>query len=674
MESFLSDLKAEGDFDSDGNFTIDVSRAQVKLAEYQLARFELFPDFLVETAIAGGAEALNVTINASSKVASGTLTTVRFRGFSLSENELSELSYAGSQRPTSRAVESLSIALSTLSSRYPLTLRSRGTSDSALVARIFRGDITMRSVSGNKHRVNTTSLQIPVDLTPEFTESFRRRSLWSSVRLSINKTAYHSSATLPERLTETEGYLFSSTCPQNFLSVGEREAGHAFVEEGETATPFFLALTDPEQARRMGLSFWLDGSSYSALPELRELGICGFVAVPELRRDLSYSALLNNQAYQTVQQDTRRRIVSLLARRFASDEPLSSKAYSYCHFIIRELERHLEVQELWSGLAECAVDLEPAVDQESWKRLKEQLPKANSDSLTKLWSAFDELVKGFRRIGDLAKAHEFQAQKCECFAMLGIKSPSAIASLTNLQFLVGGYKPDFENLPSGLAEYLGALESWPETPTLELTESLTNQIHSSWLWPFALHEAVFRQNWDWFENIAKDPLPAWAICLRLFQEKRVPEALQILEQTPNLRYTTEPRAWYEYLCHCHSARTNFAQAVRFRVKLSLELVRETGWVRELPERLIPRLLNPIGSASAENLLSRADQCVGKEFFRSRFWPEFFLLCQTSTRYPEWQFQKFVRRLCFQSLLGSLLENPEANPLSRPFLEEIPGAW
>lgn len=677
MESFLSDLKADGAFDSGGSFTIDVSRAQMKLAEYQLARFELFPDFLVEAAIASGSASLSVSTRPNSKVASGILTSVHFRDWNLSEADLSELQTAASRQLSSRAVEGLAIALSTLSGRYPITLRSRGEANSAVVAQIYKGEITLRTETNSRQRENTTTLQIPLDLTPEFTESFRKRAAWTSTRLILNKSVFINSKSLPARLNGLEGFLFSENCPALLLTPQDREGNPAFLgpeeQNHDSKSSYFLALTTPEEAEKMGLVFWRDGSIYPILPEIRKLGVCGFLSVPHLKRDLSYSALLNNQEYQQALETARRLIALLLEKRFSLEKPMASRVYGLSHLLVSELEPHLEVKNLWRGLADCAVDLEPATDRQSWDRLEEQLSQATPESVSRLWTRYRDLVRGYRSAGNLTKAQEYQAQKCECLKLLRLESPGSLAALACLQYLSETHKPERYELSPTLAEYLSTLETWQSSSLPQFSEEVLKDAHPSWIWPFALHRALYLRDWSGLESIQSGPLPAWLECLRHFQQERMTQGLQLLENTPELRFQSESLRWHEYLCYCHSGRSNFAQAVRFRVRLSLELVKEVGWASELPDRILRSLLYSTGLAS-DDIVKRANKCVDLVLFQTNFWPDLFFLTRTFIRYPEWVSWRFWRRISLQSILGSLLEHPEDDPLATPFLSEIPGAW
>ncbi|MCA9776473.1 MAG: hypothetical protein KC800_07155, partial [Candidatus Eremiobacteraeota bacterium] len=157
MDQFLEEFESGGVMDSAGVFTIDSRRAQMKLAEYQLASFDLYPDFFISAAVAAGARSLDLTVRSNRKLATGILSTFYFRGWALSLEDLESLKPERSGG--NRAIEHLAVALSTLSSRYVVLLRSRQSAET-LSVRIHAGSMETRIVSDPRHPNETTTIRL----------------------------------------------------------------------------------------------------------------------------------------------------------------------------------------------------------------------------------------------------------------------------------------------------------------------------------------------------------------------------------------------------------------------------------------------------------------------------------------------------------------------------------
>lgn len=678
MDNFLAELESEGDFDSDGAFTIDSGRAQLKLAEFQLARFGLFSDLLVQAAVAAGCRSLGVTVKANSNLHSGTLTTVYFRGWTLQEEELTSLRPDAGIRTLSAALDNLVVALSTLSSRYPVALRSRGDSASIIVANIWRGELNVARETANQYPRNTTTLRVPMDLRREFSDSLGKIGPWSSIPLTINKMAYHRSQSLPQSLNRGASFYFRQPCPELFLTPEERTGPDAYCDAASDKPPFMLALGTPETAKATGLVFWLHGSAHPILPELEALGICGFVAVPHLKRDLSYTSLLQNEDYHHALRETRLKIVRLLEKRCLSSTPTPYDLYRRIRLSIPELEETLDKEDqpsirgLKEALNRCAVDLEPPADDEAWKQLKTRLRSATELSRTRLMEKFDDLVVGFRSSGHLTQAFGCHAQKWECSQLAGPEDPRDPLIRVCLSELTNAEPVDARYLSPAHREYFQLLRDWPATGRPRFSDQLAALAHPSWQWPFALHQLCTQEQEPAGEEVWKGDAPAWVSSLRLFLAGRALEGLESLRSTPSLYFAEESAAWYGYLYHHQRGRVPFPQAVQFRVRLSYQLYRESSQESDHTQRLLLALMAD-GSRLAQDLAKTTDDCVVKKYFTRKFWPVIFAISASLRLAPAWRSQTLWRKLALQSLLGAALEKTESDPLSCPFLHEVPGA-
>ena len=105
MDGFLDNMRARGDFDSEGHFTISKEKSTWKLAQYRLANPGKFPLFALASAVEGGAR------NFKLRVGSGQ-TRLEFDGKPFSHEEFVALRGSSLEAGQSKRLHNINIAVS----------------------------------------------------------------------------------------------------------------------------------------------------------------------------------------------------------------------------------------------------------------------------------------------------------------------------------------------------------------------------------------------------------------------------------------------------------------------------------------------------------------------------------------------------------------------------------
>ena len=189
MDGFLDNLSKLGRRDSGGTFTIDMSRARFKLAEFQLAKYEHYPRFLLSAAEAAGCSSLDVSLVRSKKHVAGFITTVFFRDWAFEDEQLQYLDPLRQNENLAPSIRYLGIALSALCSRVPVTLRSRR-GNKFLKVKFSQEGVDASNEPFSKFPDNTTTLRIGINQGQVIEDCFGEIAFWAGTPLRFNGQTY----------------------------------------------------------------------------------------------------------------------------------------------------------------------------------------------------------------------------------------------------------------------------------------------------------------------------------------------------------------------------------------------------------------------------------------------------------------------------------------------------
>ena len=668
MDQFLEEFESGGVMDSAGVFTIDSRRAQMKLAEYQLASFDLYPDFFVSAAVAAGARSLDLTVRSNRKLATGNLSTFYFRGWALSLEDLESLKPERSGG--NRAIEHLAVALSTLSSRYVVLLRSRQNGET-LSVRIHAGSMETRIVSDPRHPNETTTIRLALDVTGPVVKSFERMKTWCPIQLSYNQTLYKTGPRHSIDVLSSAGILVGSACPSSFLEFEANEAP-IHLDEGDRtdSDSYFLALTSAAAAAEVGLVLLYDGKAYPVLQKLTEMGVCGYLSAVGLRRDLSFTGLLESEEYFRRIEALWEQVGRLLLLTLQSGRTLTQPQQLNIHLLLAVLDEHLDVSEHWRALEKVSAELEPTTDETALNLQLQQLAR-KGDQGESLLQGYQTCLEAVRKKGLSAKAEAYLRNKIKVGFSLGKNSlfdklQEQLFALLNDTYV----EPEFSDFPD-LQAYLVGLHEWEEAGTPNLTKDLSAGVHPSWHLPFALHRGICLQDWSQLDELEMEPLPAWVSFVRLLGEGREGEALVLLRGEPELCFEEARELWYHFLWFNLRGRVPFTESIRFRAGLSAAELSRSGFnpfkwsAKNLENFLAPK--RPL--ERHKELSSLREYCVEEAYFTARFWPLFFIVLLESQAKSTRLCKRFWTQLCAQSLLHAVQTAGPESPLGVPFFHE-----
>lgn len=672
MDSFLDELKTEGDHDSDGVFTVDSRKAQMKLAEYQLANFEMFGNFLVEAAVSAGARSLDLTVRPSSKVRSGTLTTLYFRGWTLDVKDIEALDPQKSEKLKKRSLKHLSVALSTLSSKHRVTMRSRGESVETICVQIHHGLMKTTAEKDAGHPADTTTLRVSIDFARELTACFDLLRTWSPIPLSFNKALLPCGPQTHIDRHKVEGVLVGPGCPGSFTQL-EVDCKRIHRVEGEPSESgsYLLILTTPEEAQKLGLSLLYDGSPYPVLQELSEMGVCGFLSAHGLKRDLSFTGLLNTEEYRERLQKFRELVGELVLRTMRGDHKFNQTAQLNFQVLLALLDDHLDLSAHWKALEEVSTRMEPTVDGSTFELQLDQIGRASQHELSRVLRDYQRTVETLRMKGKIDKARAYLTNKIRLTQRRGLQFDGDLLQKDLLSLACGDKLSPQTYEGTNCGEYLTALGSWREGKRPDFSEQFLTSTHPSWRYPFALHQGSFHKRWDAYSQLAPDEAPDWLQFLQAVCSGQGKKALTLLENTDSLGLSQEEAAWHTFLWFHLRGKVPFATAIQLRARLSASQARLRGWnFLNWSFKDTGHIFFPRNHFSADRFEDFRDESLQSTYTGKQFWPRFCTLLLVSSKLPEWQAVKLWTMVCGQSLLGALyrVEDGEC-PLKVPFLAE-----
>lgn len=609
MDRFLNKLSKLGRRDSGGSFTIDMSRARFKLAEFQLAKYEHYPRFLLSAAEAADCSSLDVTLVRSKKHVAGFITTVFFRGWAFEDDQLHYLDPLRQNENLAPSVRYLGIALSALCSRVPVTLRSRR-GKKFLKVKFSREGVEASTETLANFPDNTTTLRIGINQGPVMEESFREIAFWAGTPLTFNGQTYVSEQPWQQLFQDSLAALVGGDHDPNIVDPALLKPRLRIDDPEDDFSAGLILLTTPEKARRIGLKFLVHGLAYPAHPELEKMdtGVCGYLRADHLRRDLSYQALRLDPELASARDALHRKIKFLLGK-------------------VQETKVASEFRQ-WARLERLSYFLD---GETSPMPLDENVKKVENPHQ----EALKESQEYLRRIRNNRSIPRFALRNVrEYLEWMKLQDKSSENALL-LEFLfssLAGDEPTIPPVNSLVKRYIEKVQEWKWAEMAPVA----SVIDSSWLLPGKIEN----------ESLAlSSTLPDWANLVIQLQNAQVKEALETLENSPKFGLKEHPNIWFALFWHGFKGRLDWGLETHIRARLSV--------------------LAPDGDRRTWPL----EYLYSNGYTDDDFWPRFFytlVFLKDETR-----LEQFWQNLIFQSLIdAALVSDDPLQALQTPFLERV----
>ncbi len=606
MDRFLNNLSKLGRRDSGGTFTIDMSRARFKLAEFQLAKYEHYPRFLLSAAEAAGCSSLDVTLVRSKKHVAGFITTVFFRGWAFEDEQLHYLDPLRQNENLAPSVRYLGIALSALCSRVPVTLRSRR-GNKFLKVKFSRDGVDASNETLANFPDNTTTLRIGINQGPVLDESFRETAFWAGTPITFNGQTYVSEENWQQLFQDSLAALVGRHHDPNIVDPGLLNPRLKIDDPEEDFSAGLIMLTSPEKARRIGLKFLVHGLAYPAHPDLEKLdtGVCGYLRADHLKRDLSYQALRLEPdltlARNALAGKVKRLANKVLETRIASEFRQQARLERLSYFL--------------DGVASSPVD--------------EEIQEVENPHL----EALKESGKYLEKIRTNRSIPRFALRNVREYLEWMRRQDRTSENALLLEFLfstLAGHEPAVPAVNSLVKRYIQKVQEW----RWDEMAPLGTAIDSSWLLPGRFQDE---------SHTPTSPLPDWAELVVLLQNAGVKEALETLENKPKFGLKEHADIWFALFWHGFKGQLAWELETHIRARLSV--------------------LAPDGDRRGWPL----EYLYSNHYTEEDFWPRFFYTIVFLK--DKERLKQFWQNLIFQSLVDAVLKSDDSlQALQTPFLE------
>lgn len=629
MDAFLNEARSSGTHDSQGVFTINADKAEVKIAKFQLARTEQFPMFLLAAGTQAGAAGFEATFPSRGK------TRVRFRGWSLSPTDFHYIGTRSLKEGTPIAFRYLAIAFSTIGHRYDFAVRC--------------ADFQVAFVKQTMREVHVSE-EIEKDVLEIEIEGDLEKAIWDGL------TGQQKFCPFPVRVGRRElagGYDPSTESLDAYAFYFREGPGLSTValkypseivqrHPPSNAPPMAVSFTHAPDAEKLGFWLLVNGLACRTPRDFVPSGFFGVAVADGLQLSLSHE-IIQNRAFRNLQvhiwnackglcQYTRTKLDG-----FANPLRLSMLSVS-----LRSLERgysspHEIEQEQLPELSEAeglvGYPLVPATEPGSLAELLVLVRELDEDGRAVLLSAYRARVLQHFKKGAREEALSWYG------ALLEIKKTLVQLQEIDIfveQLLRGRMAPsgdesnryEYDRLKV-LAAYLQDLAEWEQgrEPNFRLTS-----MDSTWLVPVGLHD------------VAGEP---WAQLVRALERGDISTGMRLAQQSSELCFRGHELAWRTYFWSHHRGDLSWIEAVALRVALSFS---------EL--------------CAVEQEASKAELTVfslAKERSRSPFWPSFLSLLERAAKSKgERGRREAWAKLIVTDILSQLLQRPQTFTLQEPF--------
>lgn len=670
MDAFLSELSQEGEQVSQGVFTMDISKAQLKLAKYQLGHFNQFVEFLISTLAASPATHL-VADSKPSKFFSKGSTTITFVDWSLTADDVRTIGMSSLGLSERRDLKYFSILLSALASRYSLVLRSHHLEE-CIALRVTPDEVEVVSPDSleelEERSDNYVSLVIGADISKILEANFSRLAQWSPKSIEVSGNFFSRGFKARTRFNQGLSYLQQS-------GVGEVPVVNPWpdrlrvLESAEAGShPKFLGLTvDEAQEKDVGLNLLIDGLAYRCPVQLPR--VYGYIVANELQRDLSYQNVVQNEVFTEIVRELRRSAAQLLVDLVSRDEVLKAETILSLQDLVSDLKQDHQLDVVEKRLFEMSGSLAATIHPPSLQVLLGRLHNMEWSDAEPILKQYRTQIVRTRRDGHLDETHQLINASSRCRLALG-QETVVDDELRALVDILMSRDSRLELRREPMASYLSSLMAWQRNG-YELPEWETMEVHPTWFLPMELNA-----RWDApgeldLPDAMTERSPAWLKILEHLRANRAQRALEFVEVLDELQFDSHRQAWNELFWTFYRGRVSWQTQVRLRVELTRSYMSDP---RRAEVDLVSRFIQSTTAAYLEqsetSFLDCANYLSVKSYFGADFWPEFFTVIVQGKR----QFSRVVRiawtKLLAQALLGALLHSKgELSPLLGPM--ELP---
>ena len=314
IDSYLEQVREEGDEDSEGVFTMAVAKAAWKLAEYQLADPGSFPLHIVACAIANGASQLRVYEEKGRQGNSlvGHNLTYFFDGENFTSFDLEKLSQPILGSGVPKRLSELGIVLNALGHMGFPDFRSY-TKAGAIGIIIQAGEVIVAEIPNE--RPPGQYLKVYVPLSKFSPGSWVEACRYAPLEIELNGTSIRKTIDPGVMKGQVRGHYHVEGADVMMVrpSTLSRDPFFRFHTDDSSKRSMVLALLPPESAEEFGFHFIADGRIEEQDREwLHFSGLCGVVSASGLQRDISQSGFVQNQSYQQFLDDIREAVVEFI--------------------------------------------------------------------------------------------------------------------------------------------------------------------------------------------------------------------------------------------------------------------------------------------------------------------------------------------------------------------------
>jgi hypothetical protein len=304
IDAYFAELKQSGTLDSTGAFTLNAEKLKGKLAEYQLANPREYAQFLVRAACAGGAREISSRFTPQ-------LSAIQIEGLYFEMGQLQQFSFPRPESGPEEAAHYVAVALSAADRLGNVEI---------LVGRNGRG-FRVSSVDGqlsfhdNDNRageLDGTLFEVSGHLDENPANKLTPRARWSSVPHQPDHFRIENSDLFGRPYIAAAGpdYYFSPKIANLPVSTD-----YPAEEVPDLILMFWCKLNPPNRPNVHGVN---RGISYPMPDITLPRGLHAIVKAEDLKPDLSYGGLVQDEAYKAKGKMLRRLVFGLLEKVIAA--------------------------------------------------------------------------------------------------------------------------------------------------------------------------------------------------------------------------------------------------------------------------------------------------------------------------------------------------------------------
>lgn len=661
MDSFLSELGQDGEHDSRGVFTVDVTKAKLKLAEFQLASFSAVSKVFISFAVTAEATQLTSRQLGTEKLFGDDTrrSIVVLDDLLLTPKDIEVVGYSALGGNSPKHLRYLATLLSTMASRSTVHLMS-GESECELSI-MFSGE-TIEEVEPTEHfQSGKTTFVIGGHAVHKYLENDGPNwSLWCPCRLQFGSTPLPQGVSLKTSLSSALGVSLSSDMSSLVHPMGFNEELIKRREDTQIQ-PHFLAYTEQREANLLGLKLIVDGIPYDieAPP-----GICGVVVADHLTLDISYQNLRVDGAYQNAMDALNDYQIELMDQVLSRPRSLTLKDEADVYEVLLCLEAKGDVSHLKAMLQKATECVLPTVESEQLRLLHDYILRAEKKEQDRIIDSFSETVRKLWRRGSPKKAREYLKARTElqCNLERDLQHSHLLEYLFQVLFDHRAYT---WSSSQGPRHYVQSLGEWHTRNLEDIDRTEYPEIHPSWFFPLEIEHFVDTGRRKKLAGLF-ETVPPWLELYCLVVESRFQDAIQFIDSRNELG-----PAWYGFLLAASQGRVSWADQIGLRARYSMSCLNSgadrLGFSKRLAHFKSAMGLNQ-GPNTGGALRTHMQELVRGRSGQPTFWPDFLATVEILGRRSGRENSRFPWLLVLaHCLLQELMSEGQSDPLARPVI-------